>query len=156
VLLLAAATVTGCEAAEELPGPRAGDTFVTEARFDPALMQVVPDVVPPGGELEAARPVPVAVGGHLRRRWCASRRRRREAVRRDTITELRSSGSSRRLADVVLWRPAWFGAKPETALKGRWFAWGAWGEGNASVRQAQPARFGPHLGGEGPRPRRRA
>jgi urease subunit alpha len=70
-------------------------------------------------------------------------------VRRDTITELRSSGSSRRLADVVLWRPAWFGAKPETVRKGGWFAWGACGEGNVSVRQAQPVRFGAHLGGEG-------
>jgi hypothetical protein len=182
VLPLAAATVAGCEAAEELPGPRAGDTFVTEARTDPALMQVVPDVVPAGGELEAVfpsgadrgpgfvlerhgeegrawrfaissgtcstaatstpggQPVPVAVDGRLQRRWCATRRRRQEAVRRDTITELRSSGSSRRLADVVLWRPAWFGAKPETVLKDGWFAWGAWWGGQ---RIGPPGATGP-------------
>lgn len=56
VLLLAAATVAGCEGAEELPGPRAGEAFVTEARTDAELMQVIPDVVAPGGELEAVFP----------------------------------------------------------------------------------------------------
>jgi urease subunit alpha len=54
-----------------------------------------------------------------------------------------------RLADLVLWEPAWFGAKPTTVLKSGWWAWGAYGEGNASVRGAQPVRYGPHLGGEG-------
>jgi urease subunit alpha len=52
-----------------------------------------------------------------------------------------------RLADIVLWRPASFGAKPETVLKSGWWAWGAFGEGNASVERAQPVRYGPHLGG---------
>jgi urease subunit alpha len=54
-----------------------------------------------------------------------------------------------RLADLVLWRPSHFGAKPTTVLKSGWWAWGATGEGNASVRAAQPVRYGPHLGGAG-------
>ena len=30
-----------------------------------------------------------------------------------------------RLADIVLWKPAWFGAKPELVLKSGYPAWGA-------------------------------
>lgn len=52
-----------------------------------------------------------------------------------------------RMADIVLWRPGWFGAKPELVLKAGYWAWGAYGEGNASVEHAQPVRFGAHLGG---------
>jgi hypothetical protein len=47
VLAVAAARVLGCEAADELPVPHAGDTFVTEARTDRSSMQAVPDVVSP-------------------------------------------------------------------------------------------------------------
>lgn len=53
------------------------------------------------------------------------------------------------LADVVLWRPAWFGVKPELVLKAGEFAWGALGEGNASVELAEPRRYRPHWGGLG-------
>ena len=54
-----------------------------------------------------------------------------------------------RLADIVLWHPAWFGVKPELVLKTGEFAWGSLGEGNASVEYAEPRRFGPHWGGHG-------
>jgi urease subunit alpha len=54
-----------------------------------------------------------------------------------------------RLADVVLWRPAWFGVRPELVIKGGAFAWGAIGEGNATVEGAEPVRQGPHWGGTG-------
>jgi urease subunit alpha len=54
-----------------------------------------------------------------------------------------------RLADIVLWKPSHFGAKPTTVLKGGWWAWGALGDGNASVRGSQPVRYGAHLGGAG-------
>ncbi len=54
-----------------------------------------------------------------------------------------------RLADVVLWRPERFGVRPELVLKAGAFAWGALGEGNASVEGAQPVRQGPHWAGSG-------
>jgi urease subunit alpha len=56
------------------------------------------------------------------------------------------------LADLVLWRPALFGVKPELVLKGGHFAWGAIGEGNATVESAEPRRYGPHWGGLGEAP----
>jgi urease subunit alpha len=54
-----------------------------------------------------------------------------------------------RMADVVLWRPERFGVRPELVLKAGAFAWGALGQGNASVEGAQPVRQGPHWGGTG-------
>lgn len=53
------------------------------------------------------------------------------------------------LADVVLWRPSRFGVKPELVLKAGHFAWGALGEGNATVEMAEPVRYGPHWGAVG-------
>jgi len=54
-----------------------------------------------------------------------------------------------RLADIVLWKPAWFGAKPELVLKSGYAAWGPLGEGNASVERAEPTRYRPDWGGAG-------
>jgi urease subunit alpha len=54
-----------------------------------------------------------------------------------------------RLADVVLWRPASFGVRPELVLKNGYWAWGALGEGNASVELAEPVRYRPHWGALG-------
>jgi urease subunit alpha len=54
-----------------------------------------------------------------------------------------------RLADIVLWRPAYFGVKPELVLKSGLAAWGPLGEGNASVERAQPTRYQPDWGGSG-------
>jgi urease subunit alpha len=55
-----------------------------------------------------------------------------------------------RLADIVLWRPGHFGVKPELILKAGHFAWGAIGEGNATVESVEPTRYGPHWGAMGP------
>jgi urease subunit alpha len=52
-----------------------------------------------------------------------------------------------RLADVVLWRPAFFGAKPEWVFKGGYPAWGPVGEGNATVERAEPTRYRADWGG---------
>jgi urease subunit alpha len=57
-----------------------------------------------------------------------------------------------RLADIALWKPAYFGVRPELILKSGHFAWGAIGEGNASVEAAEPVRYGPHWGGLGSTP----
>ena len=54
-----------------------------------------------------------------------------------------------RLADLVLWEPQNFGVKPWLVLKAGYPAWGAIGEGNASVESAQPVRYGPHWGATG-------
>jgi urease subunit alpha len=54
-----------------------------------------------------------------------------------------------RLADLVLWKPAWFGAKPELVLKAGYPAWSALGEGNATVERAEPTRYRPDWGGSG-------
>ncbi len=54
-----------------------------------------------------------------------------------------------RLADIVLWSPAYFGVKPELVLKGGVAAWGPLGEGNATVDHAEPTRYRPDWGGDG-------
>ncbi len=36
-----------------------------------------------------------------------------------------------KLADLVLWKPAFFGAKPEMVVKGGFIAWSAMGDPNA-------------------------
>jgi len=52
-----------------------------------------------------------------------------------------------RLADIVLWKPAWFGAKPELVLKSGYPTWAPLGEGNATVERAEPTRYRPDWGG---------
>ena len=54
-----------------------------------------------------------------------------------------------KLADIVLWDPAWFGAKPTLVLKAGFPAWGITGDPNASVDRAEPLQFGPLFGGHG-------
>jgi len=57
-----------------------------------------------------------------------------------------------RLADVVLWRPELFGAKPSLVVKGGLPAWGAVGDPNASVDTAEPLVLGPQFAGSGAAP----
>ena len=52
-----------------------------------------------------------------------------------------------RLADIVLWKPAYFGVKPELVLKGGHPAWAPLGEGNATVERAEPTRYAPDWSG---------
>ena len=54
-----------------------------------------------------------------------------------------------RLADVVLWDPAWFGVKPLLVLKAGIPAWGVTGDPNATIDSAQPLVYGPQFGGHG-------
>jgi urease subunit alpha len=61
-----------------------------------------------------------------------------------------------RLADIVLWDPARFGAAPELVLKSGFVAWGASGSGSGSTRITQPRVMGPFFGGLGDAPRRLA
>jgi urease subunit alpha len=57
--------------------------------------------------------------------------------------------ASGRLADIVLWKPAYFGVKPEVVLKSGFAAWAPLGEGNATVERAEPTRYRPDWGGTG-------
>lgn len=52
-----------------------------------------------------------------------------------------------KLADIVLWRPKSFGIKPNMVIKGGMPAWGALGDGNATVEGAEPRVYGPLFGG---------
>lgn len=45
-----------------------------------------------------------------------------------------------KLADLVLWKPAFFGAKPEMIIKGGTIAWSDMGDPNASIPTPQPVR----------------
>jgi len=53
------------------------------------------------------------------------------------------------LADAVLWRPGFFGAKPEVILKGGFIAWSAMGDANASLMTCQPILYRPQYGAYG-------
>jgi urease subunit alpha len=54
-----------------------------------------------------------------------------------------------KLADLVLWRPAFFGAKPELVLKGGFIAWAQMGDANASIPTPEPVAMRPMFGGFG-------
>jgi urease subunit alpha len=43
-----------------------------------------------------------------------------------------------KLADLVLWQPAFFGVRPSVVLKGGFIAWAAMGDANASIPTPQP------------------
>lgn len=51
-----------------------------------------------------------------------------------------------KLADLVLWSPAFFGVKPETVLKGGMIAWSVMGDANASIPTPQPVLYRPMFG----------
>ena len=50
-----------------------------------------------------------------------------------------------KMADIVLWRPEYFGVKPESVLKAGFSAWGPAGEGNASIGGTEPVIYGPYV-----------
>jgi urease subunit alpha len=54
-----------------------------------------------------------------------------------------------KLADIVLWRPALFGVKPEMIVKGGFISWSAMGDANASIPTPQPVLYRPMFGSFG-------
>jgi urease subunit alpha len=52
-------------------------------------------------------------------------------------------------ADLVLWRPAFFGVKPSLILKGGFIAAAAMGDPNASIPTPQPVHYRPMFGSHG-------
>src|SRR5439155_14873178 len=57
-----------------------------------------------------------------------------------------------KLADLVLWKPAFFGAKPEIVIKGGIIAWSQMGDPNASIPTPQPVFMRPMFGAFGSAP----
>jgi urease subunit alpha len=51
-----------------------------------------------------------------------------------------------KLADLVLWQPAFFGVRPSIVLKGGMIAWAAMGDSNASIPTPQPVLPRPMFG----------
>src|SRR5258707_534075 len=54
-----------------------------------------------------------------------------------------------KLADIVIWKPAFFGVKPEMIVKGGFIAWSAMGDANASIPTPQPVLYRPMFGAFG-------
>ena len=57
-----------------------------------------------------------------------------------------------KLADLVLWKPAFFGTKPEMVIKGGFIAWSVMGDANASIPTPQPVFYRPMFGSFGRAP----
>jgi urease subunit alpha len=57
-----------------------------------------------------------------------------------------------KLADLVLWKPAFFGTKPEIVIKGGFIAWSVMGDANASIPTPQPVLYRPMFGAFGAAP----
>jgi urease subunit alpha len=51
-----------------------------------------------------------------------------------------------KLADLVLWQPAFFGVRPSVVIKGGMIAWAAMGDSNASIPTPQPVLPRPMFG----------
>ncbi|MEC4814586.1 MAG: urease subunit alpha [Scytonema sp. PMC 1069.18] len=51
-----------------------------------------------------------------------------------------------KIADLCLWRPAFFGVKPEMVVKGGMIAWAQMGDANASIPTPQPVHMRPMFG----------
>jgi urease alpha subunit len=51
-----------------------------------------------------------------------------------------------KLADLVLWKPGYFGSKPEMIIKGGTIAWSQMGDPNGSIPTPQPVKMRPMFG----------
>ena len=54
-----------------------------------------------------------------------------------------------KMADLTLWKPAFFGTKPEMVIKGGFIAWSVMGDANASIPTPQPVLYRPMFGAFG-------
>ncbi|HLP87275.1 MAG TPA: urease subunit alpha [Nostocaceae cyanobacterium] len=62
------------------------------------------------------------------------------------ISQYVGSVEEGKLADLCLWKPAFFGVKPEIVLKGGMIAWSQMGDANASIPTPQPVIMRPMFG----------
>jgi urease subunit alpha len=66
------------------------------------------------------------------------------------IAHLVGSVAVGKLADLVLWKPAFFGVKPEIVLKGGLIAYAAMGDPSASIPTPEPVRYRPMFAAAAP------
>src|SRR5215831_13992948 len=71
------------------------------------------------------------------------------AARTFGIAEHIGSLEDGKMADVVVWRPAFFGIKPELVIKGGFIAWAAMGDSAASLMTCEPILMRPQWGAFG-------
>ena len=65
------------------------------------------------------------------------------------ISHLLGSVEVGKVADLVLWEPGFFGAKPKLVLKGGMISWSLMGDPNASLPTPQPVYYRPMFGSMG-------
>jgi urease subunit alpha len=68
------------------------------------------------------------------------------------ISEYVGSIEAGKIADLVLWHPAFFGIKPDLVLKGGMIAAAAMGDPNASIPTPEPVRYRPMFAAFGAAP----
>lgn len=65
------------------------------------------------------------------------------------VSDVIGSVEKGKVADLVLWEPAFFGAKPKMVIKGGLINWANMGDPNASLPTPQPDYYRPMFGGFG-------
>jgi urease subunit alpha len=65
------------------------------------------------------------------------------------ISHVLGSVAPGKIADLVLWEPAFFGAKPKLVIKNGMILWSVMGDPNASLPTPQPALYRPMFGAYG-------
>jgi urease subunit alpha len=65
------------------------------------------------------------------------------------ISHMLGSIAPGKMADLVLWEPAFFGAKPKMVIKGGFIVWANMGDPNASLPTPQPMMYRPMFGAFG-------
>lgn len=65
------------------------------------------------------------------------------------VSHVLGSVAPGKIADLVLWEPGFFGAKPKMVIKGGMINWYAMGDPNASLPTPQPVMYRPMYGAHG-------
>jgi urease subunit alpha len=65
------------------------------------------------------------------------------------IADVLGSVEVGKIADLVLWDPAFFGAKPKLVIKNGMISWAVMGDPNASLPTPQPTYYRPMFGAHG-------
>ena len=78
-----------------------------------------------------------------------SRRSRSTRRSRTALSHVLGSVEVGKIADLVLWEPAFFGAKPKIVIKNGMISWAVMGDPNASLPTPQPVYYRPMFGAYG-------
>ncbi len=99
----------------------------------------------------AARPAAGRSGRQRQPARAGATSRNTRSIRRSRTASRAHVGSIEvgKMADLVLWKPAFFGVKPELIIKGGFIAGAMMGDGNASIPTPQPVVARPMFGAYG-------